>query len=382
MPERVEINPEVMRWAREQAGYSLTEIAEKLKVKSSAVSAWETGEASPTVKQLNSIAERYGISEFTFLDDSVPKQDPVFSMFRTFRDQTAEEGGEYSVRKVIRHMDRQRVLASELSRFELPGMVRDKSEVLSEANIADTIRDYLEITPGRIGNIDTSFRNIRRRIERLGVLVIKAYRTDISHFRGVSVLNDEYPVIAINAGEPTSESKLFTLLHELVHVLQFNQHSTSVSATMQGAKESEVDRLAGDVLFPLSSLEKFGGRAAANSVLADVAQLRYVAKKWGLTPTAMVTRLLMHNAISSSQYTAWKSRWKEIQAVRANDSNLRKPFFSNAVHAVLNKNSRLVVRRVVRAYHHGAYSLTDALQAINMKADHFDNLVKSVYKES
>jgi transcriptional regulator with XRE-family HTH domain len=49
---RVEVRPELFRWARERAGFSVASLARRFPK----VEAWERGEARPTLKQLESFA--------------------------------------------------------------------------------------------------------------------------------------------------------------------------------------------------------------------------------------------------------------------------------------------------------------------------------------
>jgi ribosome-binding protein aMBF1 (putative translation factor) len=46
------VQPKVLRWAREKAGYSIDEVAQKLKREPSEVASWEAGETAPTYAQL------------------------------------------------------------------------------------------------------------------------------------------------------------------------------------------------------------------------------------------------------------------------------------------------------------------------------------------
>ena len=48
--------PSVLRWARESQGYSIEEVASRLKRDPSEVAAWETGAESPTYVQLETLA--------------------------------------------------------------------------------------------------------------------------------------------------------------------------------------------------------------------------------------------------------------------------------------------------------------------------------------
>jgi len=52
------INPEVLTWARETVGFSVEELADKLKVESKQVQDWEDGSARPSVAKLKIIADK------------------------------------------------------------------------------------------------------------------------------------------------------------------------------------------------------------------------------------------------------------------------------------------------------------------------------------
>ncbi|MGK7889424.1 MAG: multiprotein-bridging factor 1 family protein [Leptolyngbyaceae cyanobacterium] len=52
----VGIQPKILVWARETAGYSLEEVAQKLKRDLADIADWETGKSAPTYAQLEKLA--------------------------------------------------------------------------------------------------------------------------------------------------------------------------------------------------------------------------------------------------------------------------------------------------------------------------------------
>src|SRR5438128_2285162 len=71
---RVEVKPELLRWARERAGRSL----ENLHKKFSRLESWEHGEALPTLKQLESFAKAtYVPIGYLFLDQPPEEKVPI-----------------------------------------------------------------------------------------------------------------------------------------------------------------------------------------------------------------------------------------------------------------------------------------------------------------
>ena len=54
MSTRVEVNPELLAWARQRSGLAFVDIAHRFPM----LAAWERGEQHPTLKQLESFAQR------------------------------------------------------------------------------------------------------------------------------------------------------------------------------------------------------------------------------------------------------------------------------------------------------------------------------------
>jgi len=376
----LDINPVILAWARSQAGFERPEIAKRIGVKVDRIEEWEAGKGVPTVRQANLLAERYGVSLFTFLDEHPPVADPIYAQFRTFYGSQPYAGRQHHIRKVIRHLKHQRALASDLESFDAQPPLQDRGRLIAGIGdtLADRIRTLLEIRTGEFRNIDHSFRDIRRKIESLGILVVKTYYVDREVFRGVSVPGGRYPAIAINNKEYSTQSRLYTLLHELVHILQYERNVGDAASTMDAVNESAVERIAGDVLLPVTDLDRLFGVTTTGKLMNDVDHLRSISRMWGLTPKGLMTRLLAHGAVVKGTYDHWLRDWNGRSANLQSRKASGRP---HPVYLALNRNSGVVVRRVVRAYQRRALSLTDALVAIDARANYFDELIECVYQE-
>ena len=85
------INPEVLRWARETAGYTVADVASALKKAPEVVAAWESGERSPTYVQLETLAYRlYKRPLALFFFPEVPEEDQPSQSFRTLPSEELE----------------------------------------------------------------------------------------------------------------------------------------------------------------------------------------------------------------------------------------------------------------------------------------------------
>jgi DNA-binding transcriptional regulator YiaG len=56
MPERAEINPKVLKWARETAKISVEDAAAKVHILVEKLHEWESGVTFPTIRQAQTLA--------------------------------------------------------------------------------------------------------------------------------------------------------------------------------------------------------------------------------------------------------------------------------------------------------------------------------------
>ena len=77
--DRVAINPELIRWARERAGYSL----DAAEVHFPHIRAWESGHEAPRYVQLERVADRFGVPVSVLFFPEPPEVPAPSRSFRT-----------------------------------------------------------------------------------------------------------------------------------------------------------------------------------------------------------------------------------------------------------------------------------------------------------
>ena len=79
---KVDVNPELLRWAIERAGFDLDKLAHRIRE----LPAWERGEKQPTVKQLEGFAKAtHTPIGFLFLPEPPDERLPIWDL-RTVKD--------------------------------------------------------------------------------------------------------------------------------------------------------------------------------------------------------------------------------------------------------------------------------------------------------
>jgi transcriptional regulator with XRE-family HTH domain len=208
------VQPPLLVWAREEAGYSLEQAAQKVKLPADKLRSWETGEAKPSLRQAEKLAKLYHRPFSVFCLTEPPKMTPLAADYR--RLPGVQPGAESpELRLALREMIRRRQVAVNLV-YELG----DEPETfnflthLTESSeaVAARLREKLGIdVQTQLGwsNEYQAWREWRMAIEKLGVLVFQFSRINLEEARGVSILNFPLPAIGINNKEiPTPRPRI------------------------------------------------------------------------------------------------------------------------------------------------------------------------------
>jgi len=84
MVVRALVNPRLLYWARDTAGYDLEEVARKLRVNPSKLAEWEQGTSAPTVRQARRLATLYKRPVAVFYLPEPPPADQFPPDYRRF----------------------------------------------------------------------------------------------------------------------------------------------------------------------------------------------------------------------------------------------------------------------------------------------------------
>ena len=80
--EEIQVNPDLIAWARKRAGLTLEEASKKF----NRIAAWEAGDASPTYLQLERLAGKLKLPLAVFFFPEPPSLPPIRESFRILPD--------------------------------------------------------------------------------------------------------------------------------------------------------------------------------------------------------------------------------------------------------------------------------------------------------
>ncbi|MBM9401030.1 ImmA/IrrE family metallo-endopeptidase [Gluconacetobacter azotocaptans] len=335
MAQAVHINPGMMTWARETAGLSLEEAAEKLALKNSAkqtaadkLRSIEHGERPLTDSLLQKAVTAYRRPLVSFYLPAPPQRGERGEDFRTVSGTrgSARENAllDTLVRDVkARQQMLREVLEDEDESLPLP-IVGSATMKQGTQAVVSAIRAALAITPGEQKAARDSvalFTLLRAAAEKIGIYILLlgdlgSHHSDIGEdvFRGFALADDVAPFVVINDND-AAPARAFTLMHELAHIwIGASGISGPLGWTSENAIERFCNKVAGEFLLPneadaqLPDLDE----ADAETVIAATAR---IAETWNVSQAVVTYRLVSMRKISSEVAAAvfliFAARWRD-----------------------------------------------------------------------
>jgi len=313
----IKINPAVLKWARESLVVNKTNAARELGITAGRLDHLENGTKFPSLEELKTMSKIYKRTIATLLLAKPPKEKPLPKDCRTFN---SSEPGKFH-EKTILAVRKARALAKSLVelRQEMNVTVRtlDIPANLSSdpLRIAAECRRVLEIDNlKRIVDLREALEAYIERIESFGVAVFQLSLTQ-DNLRGFSITDDVLPIIVIKKGGELPTTKIFTLFHELGHII-LNQGGLCDISLSDNAPNIEkwCNTFAGEILVPSKDLVSdlvvadYKSRNEMNWTKKDLEQ---VGRYFHVGPLVILRRLLTHNLTTAKLYGEKHVIWNQ-----------------------------------------------------------------------
>lgn len=312
------VQPSVLQWARETAGLSHEEVANKLKRDPSDILDWEAGTGAPTYPQLERLAyEVYKRPLAMFFLPAPPAERSPAAEFRTL---PADEQESLSADT------RYQVRLAKAFQLSLEELHEGRNPVANPIFRAITLTTQSDVAASaaaireRLGfstqdqratrSVEEALKAWRRAVEEAGVYVFK-HSFKQKRISGFCLQHEQFPVIYLNNGNKKTR-QAFSLMHELAHLLlRVNGISSLDEVTFGGyspeQKRIEIfcNRIAAEVLFPGDA---FDAEIAAARDTSDpwIAQ---IATRYRISREVVLRRLLDRGLITREEYLEKSRAW-------------------------------------------------------------------------
>jgi Zn-dependent peptidase ImmA (M78 family)/transcriptional regulator with XRE-family HTH domain len=381
------VNPPLLVWAREQSGYDPEPVAKRLKVKKERLLAWERGEDRPTLRQAQALAKMYHRPFGIFFLPQPPTLPPLASEYRHLPGvRPGVESPE--LRLAIRVMSLRRDAAIDLSAqlgvsipaFPLEGHLSEGADSLGVR-----VRVALGVSIEEQLTWDNDWQALRRwrtAVESAGALVFQFPKVGLGEARGLSLLEFPLPAIGINSKETSPSARIFTLVHEFIHLALAAGREEHV-ALRESRSENEwrdiehfAEETASAVLIPEATLSPMLAHVSHLPERWTVEAVSTLARKFKVTPLAMATRLRARRTLTWAAYNVWCAEWKAF----LESLPPRRKGFATPVTKTLGRAGKPFSRLVVHAMDANRITAVDASRLLDLGFGHFDKLRDALRK--
>lgn len=363
----INVNHEVLVWARESLALNRAQTSESMGISPKRLVQLETGEKLPTLEELKAFSKTYKRTIATLLLNKPPKEKPLPQDRRTI---DSKELGNFH-EKTIMAVRKARALAQSFielreemnipfPKFNLSASIQDNPK-----EIAGKIRQVLDLNEIKeIDNIRIVLEAYIERIESLGVAVFQLSLTQ-DNVRGFAIVDDIIPIIGIKRGGEPPHSKIFTLFHELGHILLNEGAITDLSLNPAWELEKWCNAFAAEVLVPTSELLQMrilkeyqvqGQRIWAKKDLVDLANHFHVG------PLAILRSLLENGLTTKAFYKEKHEKWNKPQFGRA-----KNPEGRNLAKEAVQEKGRTYINLAFKAYDQNRINLKDLSDYLGVK---------------
>lgn len=224
---QVQVNPDVLMWAVQQSGVPM----EQFETWFPAFPAWLKAEKFPTVAQLESFARKAHVPFGYLVLREVPSLSrPHVQDFRTVGSR-AVTGYSRNLLDTIRQMKERQAWLHEYKKagdYAKVAFVGSLTKSTSKTVFLERMYGTIGLDAGwqeALPTKERAFQQLRDCVEEAGVVLFvngivgnDTHRPlDLQEFRGFALADDYAPLIFINGVDATA-GKIFTLVHELVHL--------------------------------------------------------------------------------------------------------------------------------------------------------------------
>ena len=387
MLDMPDVNANILRWARETAGFTLEEAVKKLDIKSARgvgaadrLAGLEAGETSPSRSMLAKMAKCYRRPLLVFYMHDIPPEEDWGEDFRTLpKPVESREAG--LIDAVVRDIRTRQSLvrasleaAGESRSLPFIGSLRPK---VGKRAVVSSIEQTLEFERATFRDKNKpqdSLAYLRECAEAAGIFVILIDNLGSWHstinvdaFRGFALADDVAPFVAINANDSPSAC-CFTLVHELAHLWI---GATGVSGRIaEQTIEKFCNDVASDFLMPSAETAKLD-ISKATPFAESAALITEFANARKVSSTMVAYKLHTEGVFSLRQYQRLETYYRQTYLDRKaaeTERNAGKGGGPNYYVVRKHRAGPTLINLVERMLHEGYLSTTKAGKVLGVGA--------------
>lgn len=371
MVARVNINPELIKWAINRSG------VEALENRFPKINEWIIGKKQPTLKQLEELAKATSTPLGYFFLDEPPTEKLTVPFYRTlgYGDHFNPSPELLDTLKIMeQRRDWLRSYLIEHGNEPLHYVGSAKID-FSPIEVAKMIREELAITEGwasECRNWEEALRLLIKKIEKIGIMVSvnsivgnnTKRKLNVAEFRGFVLVDDYAPLIFIN-GADGKAAQMFTLAHELAHIWYGSSAIFDLEKLQPSDEKIEqiCNQTAAEFLVPETEILNLWNE------ISDKKSYQVFARHFKVSELVIVRRLLDLELISKEEYLSFYS---ERNVVDSTPNKGRPDFYT----VVRQRVGRLFSDAIINDTKQGNTLYRDAYRLLGISGETFEKYAK------
>jgi Zn-dependent peptidase ImmA (M78 family) len=378
---RVSVRSGMLTWARMRAGLEPADLQGRFP----RIDAWETGDAQPTLKQLEAFARAVHVPVgYLFLPEP-PRESLPIPDFRTIEGRGVRQASPNLLDMLYACQERQdwyREFALTTRQAEAAFVGSTGLGTRPEAVAAEMARTLGFDLEARADcrTWEEALRLFIEQADRIGVLVMVSgvvlsnshRKLDPEEFRGFALADRRGPLVFVN-GADSKAGQTFTLAHELAHLwLGSSAVSNAGAAPLSGHRREEIwcNAVAAELLVPLAALRSL---LQPDEPLDDA--LRRLARQFKVSTLVVLRRLLDAGWLDRRSFElAWATERARLREIAASTSG-----GGDFYRTTLSRVSRRFARALVESTLEGQTLYRDAFRMLGVaRTETFNHIGREV----
>lgn len=297
-------NPNILRDVLRARSLSRNQLSRRLGIQRDDLDAELERDPEPRQGLLNDIAKQLALPPFVFFMERTQQLHDVLPDFRspnpapTAKSRQTVEAIQFAegVQKALAHSDAR-------GARQLPRFSASSSQAIEQ--FAVYARQFFQISVEDQASVKDArefYILCRKKIEDKGIFVFHDSFPE-TEGSGFCLFHPLYPIIVVNTKKQTRGRRLFTLIHELGHVLM-RQSGISDPFVRENDVEKRCNRFAGAFLVPSVYATRLLGRTPNSD--PDFDQVRWASRKLKISQEATVLRLEQIKLYKAGSHEKWR----------------------------------------------------------------------------
>jgi len=375
----IDVKPEVLQYTRKSLGIDLEGVSESSGISVGRIKQLET-DKKPSLVELKALAKAYNSSIAALLVYNPQPEKPLPKDRRTVN---SEDQGIF---------DPKTILAVRKARALLGSLIELKEE-LGLPIVRFTISASLNDSPGelaikfrkewkldQIRKIKTTPLALEAYIEKIESLGIAVFQLPLTKdkLRGFSIADEQLPIIVVKRGSESATAKIFTLFHELGHILLNESSICDINLQFHQQRiEKWCNALAGEILVPGDDLlsnsivKKYSASGQKEFSRKDLVE---IAAPFHVGRLVILRRLLEYKLTSKDYYEEKHKAWNKPTFGRA-----KEPKGRDVPEEVIKERGKMYISLALNAFDSNRINLKDLSDYLGVKLKYIPSIRQLLY---